>query len=281
LAPNRQALEDRVSYKTILVHLDDRPRRAERLALAFTLAARFEAHLVALFALEATRIPSYALAEAGPLVEEIQARRRAEAARAAEAEFRQAERRAAGKAEWRVSSADAVAALRLNARYADLVVAGQPENPAGQALAAELVLGAGRPVLFVPYAGRFADAGKRVLVAWNASREAARAIADALPVLARADAVEVVAFEPGGDHGAIPGADIAHYLARHGVKASASRDVAPDLDIGARILSRAADSAADLIVMGAYGRSRLRELVLGGATRALLDAMTVPVLMAH
>jgi nucleotide-binding universal stress UspA family protein len=270
-----------VSYKTILVHLDDRPRRSERLALAFTLAARFDAHLVALFALEATRIPSYALAEAGALAEEIQARR-SEAAREAEAQFRQAERRATGKAEWRLSSsADPVAALRLSARYADLVIAGQPEDPSTQALAAELVLGAGRPVLFVPYAGGFADAGKRVLVAWNGSREAARAVSDALPLLARADAVQVVAFVPGGDHGEAPAADIALYLARHGVKASAARDVAPGIDIGARILSRAADTDADLVVMGAYGHSRLRELALGGATRTLLEAMTVPVLMAH
>lgn len=270
-----------MSYKTILVHLDDRPRRAARLALAFTLAARFEAHLIALFALEATRIPSYALAEAGPLVQEIEARRRAEAARAAEAEFHQAERRADAKAEWRLSTADALAALRLSARYADLVVAGQPEDPSDQAFAAELVLGAGRPVLFVPYAGRFADAGKRVLVAWNASREAARAVSDALPLLARANAVEIVAFTPGGDHGEVPAADMALYLARHGVKATAARNVAPGMDIGARILTRAADADADLIVMGAYGHSRLRELALGGATRTLLEAMTIPVLMAH
>jgi nucleotide-binding universal stress UspA family protein len=149
------------------------------------------------------------------------------------------------------------------------------------AFAGELVLGAGRPVLLVPYAGRYADAGKRVLIAWNASREAARAVADALPLLVRADAVDVVAFAPGGDHGEVPGADLAHYLARHGVKANAAVDSAPEVAIGERILTRAADTDADLIVMGAYGRSRLSELVLGGATRTLLAAMTVPVLMAH
>jgi nucleotide-binding universal stress UspA family protein len=276
-------LENTVSYKTILVHVDARPRCAERIALAFTLASRFDAHLIALCALERSRIPSYALAEAGEVLLEIERRRRAETVRAAEAEFRAAERRAGGKAEWRVSNDDPAAALGVSARYADLVIAGQPEpeDPFGQAFAGELVLGAGRPVLFVPYAGRFPDAGKRVLVAWNASREAARAVRDALPLLARADAVQVVAFEPGGEHGETPGADIALYLARHGVRATAARDVAPGLDIGSRILSRAADAAADLIVMGAYGHSRLRELALGGATRTLLEAMTVPVLMAH
>jgi nucleotide-binding universal stress UspA family protein len=272
-----------MSFRTIVVHLDGRPRRAERLALAFALAGRFDAHLVGLFALEAARIPSYALAETGQLVVEIERKRRAEEARAAEAEFRQAERRAAGKAEWRLSLDDPQSALRLSARYADLVIAGQPEadDGPGRAFAGELVLGAGRPVLFVPLAGRFADCGKRVLVAWNASREAARAVTDALPLLQRADVVEVVAFQPGGEHGEIPAADISHYLARHGVKANAARDVNPGVGIGERILSRAADLGADLIVMGAYGHSRLRELALGGATRTVLDSMTAPVLMAH
>ena len=107
-------------------------------------------------------------------------------------------------------------------------------------------------------------------------------MSDALPLLQRADAVELVAFDPrSGDHGEVPAADIALYLARHGVKASAARQSAPEVDIGAQILSRAADSSADLIVMGGYGHSRLRELVLGGATRSMLEAMTVPVLMSH
>lgn len=273
-----------MTYKTILVHVDDRPRRAERLQLGFELAGRFDAHLVALFALEASRIPSYAIAEAGPLVQEIELRRRTDAARAAQNEFRHAEQRAAAKAEWRLSMEDALSALCLSARYADLVIAGQPEpnEPLGKAFAGELLLSAGRPVLFVPYAGRFPDAGKRVLVAWNASREAARAVSDALPLLIRADSVEVAAFDPAaGDHGERPGADIALYLARHGVKATAARQSAPGVELGAQILSRAADSGADLIVMGGYGHSRLRELVLGGATRSVLEAMTVPVLMAH
>jgi nucleotide-binding universal stress UspA family protein len=272
-----------MTYKTILVHLDEDPRRKERLALAAALAGRLDAHLVGLFALGSARIPSYALAEAGPVIRDIEERRRREAAAAAEAEFRQAERRGNGRSEWRLSTEDAAAAVRLSARYADLAVLGQPQP--GQALARafveEVILSAGRPVLMVPYAGRFADAGRRVLVAWNAGREAARAVTDALPLLAAAQSVEVVAFGAEGDHGAIPGADIALFLARHGVKATAARQSAPDVDIGSQILSRAADTDADLIVMGAYGHSRLRELALGGATRSVLDAMTVPVLMSH
>jgi nucleotide-binding universal stress UspA family protein len=274
-----------MSYKTILVHVDDQPRRAERLNLAFEIAGRFDAHLVALFALDAARIPSYALAEAGPVVREIEARRRGEAARAAEAEFRRAERPGSVAPEWRVSSQDAFAAVRLSARYADLVILGQPEpeQMAARAFAEEVLLSAGRPVLFVPYAGRFRDVGKRALIAWNASREAARAVSDALPLLAQAQSVEIVAFCPEneGDHGDIAGADIALFLARHGVKAAAARQCAPDIDVGSQILSRVADSNADFLVMGGYGHSRLRELALGGATRTVLDSMTVPVLMAH
>ena len=273
-----------MSYKTILVHLDDRARRAERLQVGFNLASNFDAHLIGLFALDSAYIPSYALAEGGSVMQEIERRRRKEAVAQAESEFRQAERRGGGKSEWRLSMDGALAAVRLNARYADLVVAGQPEPGDGlaRAFAGELVLSVGRPVLFVPYVGRYPSLGKRVLVAWNASREAARAVSDALPFLARAESVELVAFDPASsDHGELPAADVALYLARHGVKASAARQSAPGLDIGSQILSRAADTGADLVVMGGYGHSRLRELVLGGATRSMLEAMTVPVLMSH
>jgi nucleotide-binding universal stress UspA family protein len=273
-----------MSYKTILVHLDERERRSERLQLGLQLAAGFDAHLVALFALDAAHIPSYALAEAASVMGEIEARRRTEAAAAAEREFRQAERRAGVKAEWRLSLGSALSALSVSARYADLVIAGQPEpgDALAMAFAGELVLSVGRPVLFVPYAGRFSALGRRVLIAWNGSREAARAVSDALPLLARAESVELVAFDPRpGEHGELPAADIALYLARHGAKATAARQSAPQIDIGSQILSRAADTSADLIVMGGYGHSRLRELVLGGVTRSMLEAMTVPVLMSH
>jgi len=277
-----------MNYKTILVHLDAGKRVPERVAIAKRLAETFEAQLTGLFAISAPRVPSYALAEAGPVVIEAEARYRAEAAHAAEAAFKAATAQMARSAEFRGTLRDALAATQLSARYADLVVAGQPE-PEGNTgvapdFAEELVLSAGRPVLFVPYAGRFPEIGRRVLVAWNAGREAARAVSDALPLLARASIVQVVAFDPrkgGADHGDIPGADVALLLARHGVKVSVAQQQSEDVDVGNQILSRAADMQSDLIVMGAYGHSRLRELVLGGVTRTLLDTMTVPVLMSH
>jgi nucleotide-binding universal stress UspA family protein len=276
-----------MTYKTILVHLDDRPRSAERLELAFGLAADFDAQLVALYAPGAALIPPYALAAAGPALRETVEKGRAEAARQAERQFREAAARQGGtRAEWRASSGDAAAAVRLSARYADLVVAGQPEAEDGDRrnFADELALSAGRPVLFVPYAGKFSGPGKRVLVAWDAGREAARAVSDALPFLQRAAAVEVVAFDPERGrraHGEMPGADIGLYLARHGVKVSVARQSGAGFDVGSQILSRAADASSDLIVMGAFGHARVRELVLGGVTRTLLEAMTVPVLMSH
>jgi nucleotide-binding universal stress UspA family protein len=232
-----------------------------------------------------------ALAEAGPIVAEAEKRQRAEAAQQAEREFRAGLARHSGvRTEWRVSAQDALAAVRLHARYADLLVVGQP-LPAGddtdgllRGFAEELVLTVGRPVLLVPYAGRFPEVGDRVLLAWNAGREAARAVTDALPLLTRAGDVQVVVFDPDrgtGDHGEEPGADIGLYLARHGVKVTIARQVGTGLNVGEQILSRAADISADLIVMGAYGHSRTRELILGGATRTLLESMTVPVLMSH
>lgn len=277
-----------MSYKTILVHLDDRKRNVERLDFAFGIAAKFEAHLVGLYAPGVPHIPSYALAEAGPVLRDLVERHGAAAVREAEMRFRSAAaRHGDASAEWRVSRADPADAVRLSARYADLVIAAQPEpgDEAGvRALADEIALSAGRPVLYLPYAGRVAAVGERVLIAWDAGREAARAVSDALPILKRAKAVEVAVFDPergGHDHGEQPGADVSLYLARHGVKVTVNRQAGADFDVGAQILSRAADTSADLIVMGAYGHSRARELVLGGVTRTLLESMTVPVLMSH
>jgi len=277
-----------MTYKTILVHLDGRGRSTERLDFAFAVAVKFEAHLVGLYAPGAARIPSYALAEAGPALREIVERRRTESLRQAEKAFRDAAaRRGDAGAEWRVSEADPAAAVAVSARYADLVVVAQPEpqdEPGVRALAEEFVLSSGRPVLYLPYAGRFATLGERVMIAWDAGREAARAVSDALPLLRRAKAVEVAVFNPERrrrEHGEQPGADVSLYLARHGVKVAVAQQSGADFDVGAQVLSRAADTSADLIVMGAYGHSRVRELVLGGVTRTLLESMTVPVLMSH
>jgi nucleotide-binding universal stress UspA family protein len=140
----------------------------------------------------------------------------------------------------------------------------------------------GRPMLVVPYIQREGLKLDRVLVCWDGSRNASRAIADALPFLERAKAVDVLVVGKGRDRGdEIPGADIAQHLARHSLNVDLKRIVAADTDVANTILSYAADSSADLIVMGGYGHSRLREFVLGGATRGILQTMTIPTLMSH
>jgi nucleotide-binding universal stress UspA family protein len=218
--------------------------------------------------------------------------------------------------EWQVMSGDPTEAMLACARYGDMTVVGQA-NPdeAGydRSVPDHLVLGSGGPVLVVPYAGRFDKIGRRVMVAWNGEREAARAVRDAMPILERAESVTVYTiYGTGGPHSG--GADLCAYLARHGVDAEARQTVLgseteavssvlqtvggfgfqqrgpwtqsrhPPVDrpdAGTALLSAVVDCGVDLLVMGAYGRSRLRELALGGATQEILKTMTVPVLMSN
>jgi nucleotide-binding universal stress UspA family protein len=279
--------ERRVSYKTIIVHLDAGKRRRPRLDLACTLAQRYDARLVGLFALE--REPAPVAPEAAPMLIEDMLKQRRVAAEEAAQEFADTMRAQnyGGKSEWCEAPGDGFAGLRHYARHADLVVAGQPDPEGGGVPASfshDLVMSVGRPVLYVPFAGRFADCGTRVLVPWNASREAARALADALSFLRGAKAVEVITFDREKlfrPIAALPEPDMRAHLARHGVNASVVAQPGGGIDIGSAILSRAADTGADLIVMGAYSHSRARELVLGGATRTLFRSMTVPTLMSH
>jgi len=275
-------------YKSILVHFDAGKTAPVRLETAIEIAGTFGAHVACLYALSAVPEPSAGY-EATQVMREAQKRIRGEMLGDAKRGYDECLRRTGfERAEWRESEADALDAVALQARYADLVVIGQKNaewpSGVGQDFERSVPLAVGRPVLVVPYAFERRPVGHRVLVAWNASREAGRAVSDALPLLKRASQVHVVAFQPessGAAHGAEPGADIALYLTRHGVKVTVSRYDAPDVDIGNQLLSRAFDLSADLIVMGAWGHSRLRELVLGGVTRTLLESMTVPVLMAH
>lgn len=274
-------------YKTILVHVDNGKRSAVRLDIACRLAKLSDAHLIGLHALTVVKLPSYAMVEGGVQVREFHERMLSESAVAAEAMFKQAVK-ATGveKVEWRKSRRDAVDSVPVHGRYADVLVIGQPNEMDGSGVepdfAERLLLAAGRPALVIPYAGDFPAVGTRVLVAWNASREATRALTDAIPILREAKQVDVIAFNPkDAPHGEVPGADIGLYLARHGIKVSVSQQTAEDVDVGNQLLSRAADLDSDLIVMGAYGHSRMKELILGGATRTVLNSMTVPVLMSH
>jgi nucleotide-binding universal stress UspA family protein len=139
----------------------------------------------------------------------------------------------------------------------------------------------GRPVLVVPYINQGGARFDRIMVCWDGSRGAARAIGDAMPLIERSKSVEVVIVGDRPKSREIPGADIAQNLARHGAKVEVREIVAPDVDAGNVILSHAADSSSDLMVMGGYGHSRFREFVLGGVTRSILSSMTIPTLLSH
>jgi nucleotide-binding universal stress UspA family protein len=279
-----------MAYNTILVHCDAGKALPHRLDVAVDLAERFGSHLVGFHARPPFEMPGFtdgSFPTTG-LLEAWEADKVADEATAKEAFFKATKGRNA-KCEWRVSDGYSDRELATGARYADLVVVGQNDREQADAktpsdLPEVTALAAGRPILVVPHVGAARRPGNVVLLCWNASREAARAATEALPILKGANQVVVLvidAKESASGHGAEPGADVATWLSRHGVKVTVQRDVAPDSDVGSLILSRAADHDADLIVMGVYGHSRLREMVMGGASRTLLGSMTVPVLMAH
>lgn len=278
-------------YKDILVAVDGaRPARG-RVELAAALAERFDAHLIGLYSSVLGEEPQQSFYDV-PLLDPIyrdfvhQVRQEGSAAQAL---FEEIANREGLSREWRVSTGYPSQALAVHGRYVDLIVLGQldPDDtpaPLVRPLPEEVAMTVGRPVLVIPYAAHFAEIGRNVIVAWDASRSATRAVNDALPLLAAAAAVTVLTIDAkeGPDrHGAVPGADIALHLARHGVKAIVEATVSDGIDVGNVLLSWAADAGADLLVMGAYGHSRMRELVLGGVTGTVVESMTLPVLLAH
>ena len=275
-------------YKTLLAHFDSTERACARLKFAAGLADRFDAHLAAVYSIMSPLYSEPFVADGGAFVAQellrFQERKDAEARAAFD---RTAP--ALGRAiEWRAEAGDPAAVVNEHGRYADLIVLGQYDEDAANDVTPDfigrVIMGSGRPVLVMPYTGEVASVGRRPMVAWNASREAARAVSAAMPLLRAAEEVQVTTFNARGGrggHGDVPGADIAAFLARHGVKANVSGSTSREVDVGNQILSRADDFNADLIVMGGYGHSRAFEFVMGGATRTLLESMTVPVLFAH
>ena len=202
--------------------------------------------------------------------------------------FEQAAKRAGISAEsFALSTSISTAASQLGqmARRFDLAVIGQPEpeNSIPEEGVGEAVLfESGRPVIMVPYIQQQGLKLDRVMVCWDGSRAASRAIANSMPFLEKAKQVEIVMVaSKSAKSDEISGADLGQHLARHGLKVDVKRLIAPDIDVTSTVLSYAADSSADMIVMGGYGHSRLREFVLGGVTRGILATMTVPTLMSH
>src|SRR5262245_3461256 len=279
--------ESTMTYKTILVHLNDSRRAVTVLQTAAQLGAPFTAHLIVLHVCSA--VPASPIPMAASSLGSIVAAER----RNSEAIAETFKRMTTGKpyvAEWqlqKVSHLDLAGVVMARGRAADLIVAGQTDpdwdlSPVMD-FPEHLALESGRPVLVIPYAGRYSTIGRRVVVAWKAARESARAVFDALPVLLGAEAVHILEIkERTADASTLaPDTSIAAALARHGIKPEVRTSIAPEISIADEILSRAADLDADLLVMGAYGHSRLRELVFGGTTRHIARHMTLPTLLSH
>jgi nucleotide-binding universal stress UspA family protein len=277
-------------YKTILVHADHSRHAATRIRIAAEIALADNAHLIgaAMSGISRFVYQDSTVGSIGPIVAEHVAMLN-ERARAALVEFEAiATRMGVASFETRLVDDEPEGGLALQARYCDLVVVGQtdPDELSPNVISdlpEYVMLNCARPVLIVPYAGKFQQVGNNVLIAWDGSIEATRAVTHAIPLLQHAANVSVVLFNAvagSAEHGEQPGADIALYLARYGVKVDV-QEQRTDIDIGNALLSLAADNNNDLIVMGGYGHTRLREVLLGGVTLTVLKTMTAPVLMAH
>ncbi len=276
-----------MTWKTIVTQLSNPQRADVLLSIAGRLAERFQGHLIGLDATPAFTFASPIVTPSD--VDEIIA---ADEARTAEARaiFETTSANRAFVAEWRelkLNNVDLPGAVLEHARASDLIVASQADP--GWELSGmfdfpeRLVMESGRPVLVVPYAGSYGEIGKRITIAWSGKRESARAVFDALPLLKTAESVTLLCVTSVGDggQGELPGTEIAAALARHGVKLTVQKSVVEDIAVADDVLSRIADSGTDLLVMGAYGYSRLREMVFGGVTHHILKHMTAPTLMSH
>ncbi len=275
-----------MAIKDLLVHVSDKKDSVPAVDAALALAEQSDAHLVGLGIALPAELPGYAAIRLPQSVFEIMESREKERLAEARALFESKAKKIGRieRCEWRVDRGHPVQVVEAHGRYADVVVVSQRQPHAEERrlndLAEELMLGAGRPVIIVPYSAAPKRIGKRVLVAWDASREAARAVADAMPILELADAVDV--FVANGAAGAdVQGTDIAAHLAHHRLNVEVYTTETGDTPIGEALLNRVSESGADLIVMGGYGHSRMRESVFGGVTRHILEHMTVPVLMSH
>lgn len=280
-----------MTFQDLLLHVDLSDASALRTDAAIALAAGHEAHLTALCLLAQPYLPT--VASVSVPAETLGSQLRAAEDEAAELLARvRARAEAAGvRIELRREAAPIAQlpqVLATHARYADLAIVGQP-NPEidglDDALLAETsFLDTGRPALVVPYVGARTMPPERAMVCWSGTRESVRAVHDALPLLRQARRVVVLVVDAArlaSQLGPDPGADLAAHLARHGIAAEARAVESAGLRVGDVILAEAAAEGTDLLVMGAFGHSRLRELIIGGVTRQLLKEMTVPVLFSH
>jgi len=276
------------TYRQLLVHLDSSGRASVRLKMAQLLAQDQGADVLALYAvmptLVALPIPPTVSADTAASIMEIDDARR----RRTRAVFEQALEGTGIRPEWgEVGDLPVIPAFAQQALYADLLVLGQ-HDPATDApadvppdFAESVMLASGKPALVVPYAGMPRMVGDTILIAWKETREAARAVSAALPMLRRAQAVHVVAWGSDNSTRDAGPLHLGKYLALHQVGPVWHHQGKEPEHLGEILLSTASDVGADLLVMGCYGHSRAREWILGGTSRTILQSMTMPVLMAH
>lgn len=269
-----------MDLKDILLLCDSSRQFPARLDLAFTLSQKHQAHLTGLFPLPALRFRA-------------QGENPETAAVEAELLFRQKADEAKISVSWvceRTLGDDAVTSLvARHTQVSDLLIVGQTDPEAQDAylpanLPERLVLGGGRPVLIVPYAGKFPTVGERVLIGWRGGRESTRAVNDALPLLKTARMVRVLTINPPEEEEAVDNlfaSELCVHLGRHGVQAEPEQVMTGKLRVGDTLLNRLTDETADLLVMGVYAQTRRGTLTLGEVGRHLLRHMTVPVLMSH
>ena len=269
-----------MNLKDILVHIDNRPTCASRLRVAIQLAKQHGSRLTGLYAIPH---PAYAPHHRPALELAEEARER----------FTQAIESAGLEMEWlcidsQKTGLDLANALNLHAHYRDLLVVSQTDVEKSDRtipldLPEKAVLGSGRPVLVVPYAGEFSSLGKRTMLAWRGGPESSRALHDAMPLLRKADLVQVITIQ--GRHGdevyEVHDADICAHLARYQLPLAGEKHISGDLRVGDMLLNRCADEGIDLLVVGAFAQSRRGHQTLGEVGRYLLKCMTVPVLMSH
>lgn len=271
----------------ILVHYDGSPRGDRALAAALSLAQSHDAHLIGCAIQIDPQMPSYIAGQVpASLIEQLLEQER-ERTDDLKAQFEATTDRSGwgARSEFVIMRGDPARALATAGRGCDLLIVGQsdPETE-GQGdgeLIGDLVLEAGRPVLAIPFAGKHEKVGNNVLVCWTDTAESARASSDAMAFLKKASSVTVLTITGTSSGKDVPGDPAAHYFSAKGIRTEARNAVMPGMEAGTVILNEAADIGADLIVMGAYGHSRIRESILGGATRTVLESMTAPVLFSH
>ncbi len=280
-----------MSVKTILVALNEVDQSKKLIRAAAALGQRFQAHVIGMFVIPAAEIyPAVGMAVSTQVYE---GHRQFSIAHCAEvnSKFDTEMQRQGVQAEWRqINSKSPFVAdgVLHHAHQVDLVIAPQKQEKSSSGLEPDftdrLIMESGRPILVMPTFGNFVEIGKEVLVAWNGTKEAARAVFDAMPLMAGSKNVSIAWVNPKkdlDDGETLPGTELAVTLARHNLNATTNALPTDGLSVSDALLNHANETGADLLVMGAYGHSRIREFVFGGATRSILDTMTLPVLMSR